>query len=146
METLETILGILVAVGVIIGYLKSTLTATIHAIVDKMFAEQKATVDRMFADQKLAIDRQTQTLDMLDKTIAKIDTIVEKIDGHQHDMDKELAMLDKDVKALHRRVDDHEDRMQHFCSFCNDEHKGDMPSELFNLISYGRNRRGGDDE
>ena len=133
------------AVGVIIGYLKSTLTATIHAIVDKMFAEQKATVDKLFADQKLSIDRQTQTLEQLDKTITKIDAVVDKINEHQHDMDKELAMLGKDVRALHRRVDDHEERFTTFCQFCSNEHKGDMPADVFNLVSYGRNRRGDDE-
>jgi peptidoglycan hydrolase CwlO-like protein len=145
MEMLETILGILVAVGVIIGYLKSTLTATIHAIVDKMFAEQKATVDKLFAEQRLSFDRQTQTLEQLDKTITKIDAVVDKISEHQHDMDKELAMLGKDVRALHRRVDDHEERFTTFCQFCSNEHKGDMPADVFNLVSYGRNRRGDDE-
>ena len=140
MEMLETILGILVAVGVIIGYLKSTLTATIHAIVDKMFAEQKATVDKLFAEQRLSFDRQTQTLEQLDKTITKIDAVVDKISEHQHDMDKELAMLGKDVRALHRRVDDHEERFTTFCQFCSHEHEGDMPAEIFNAISYGRGR------
>ncbi len=145
MEMLETILGILVAVGVIIGYLKSTLTATIHAIVDKMFAEQQATVDKLFAEQRLSFDRQTQTLEQLDKTITKIDAVVDKISEHQHDMDKELAMLGKDVRALHRRVDDHEARFTTFCQFCSNEHKGDMPADVFNLVSYGRNRRGDDE-
>lgn len=145
MEMLETILGILVAVGVIIGYLKSTLTATIHAIVDKMFAEQQATVDKLFAEQRLSFDRQTQTLEQLDKTITKIDAVVDKISEHQHDMDKELAMLGKDVRALHRRVDDHEERFTTFCQFCSNEHKGDMPADVFNLVSYGRNRRGDDE-
>lgn len=145
MEMLETILGILVAVGVIIGYLKSTLTATIHAIVDTMFAEQQATVDKLFAEQRLSFDRQTQTLEQLDKTITKIDTVVDKISEHQHDMDKELAMLGKDVRALHRRVDDHEERFTTFCQFCSNEHKDDMPADVFNLVSYGRNRRGDDE-
>ena len=145
MEMLETILGILVAVGVVIGYLKSTLTATIHAIVDKMFAEQQATVDKLFAEQRLSFDRQTQTLEQLDKTITKIDAVVDKISEHQHDMDKELAMLGKDVRALHRRVDDHEERFTTFCQFCSNEHKGDMPADIFNLVSYGRNRRGDDE-
>lgn len=145
MEMLETILGILVAVGVIIGYLKSTLTATIHAIVDKMFAEQQVTVDKLFAEQRLSFDRQTQTLEQLDKTITKIDAVVDKISEHQHDMDKELAMLGKDVRALHRRVDDHEERFTTFCQFCSNEHKGDMPADVFNLVSYGRNRRGDDE-
>ncbi len=145
MEMLETILGILVAVGVIIGYLKSTLTATIHAIVDKMFAEQQVTVDKLFAEQRLSFDRQTQTLEQLDKTITKIDAVVDKISEHQHDMDKELAMLGKDVRALHRRVDDHEERFTTFCQFCSNEHKGDMPADIFNLVSYGRNRRGDDE-
>lgn len=145
MEMLETILGILVAVGVIIGYLKSTLTATIHAIVDKMFAEQQVTVDKLFAEQRLSFDRQTQTLEQLDKTITKIDAVVDKISEQQHDMDKELAMLGKDVRALHRRVDDHEERFTTFCQFCSNEHKGDMPADVFNLVSYGRNRRGDDE-
>ena len=140
MEMLETILGILVAVGVVIGYLKSTLTATIHAMVDKMFAEQQATVDKLFAEQRLSFDRQTQTLEQLDKTITKIDAVVDKISEHQHDMDKELAMLGKDVRALHRRVDDHEERFTTFCQFCSHEHEGDMPAEIFNAISYGRGR------
>ena len=146
MEMLETILGILVAVGVIIGYLKSTLTVTIHAIVDKMFAEQQATVDKLFADQKLSIDRQMQTLEQLDKTITKIDAVVDKINEHQHDMDKEMAMLGKDVKALHRRVDDHDERFERFCQFCSHEHEGDMPVDVFNLVSYGRNRRRDEEE
>ena len=141
MEMLETVLGIFVAVGVIIGYLKSTLTTTIHAIVDKMFAEQKATVDKLFAEQRLSFDRQTQTLEQLDKTITKIDAVVDKISEHQHDMDKELAMLGKDVRALHRRVDDHEERFTTFCQFCSHEHEGDMSAEIFNAISYGRNHR-----
>ena len=145
MEMLETILGILVAVGVIIGYLKSTLTATIHAIVDKMFAEQQVTVDKLFAEQRLSFDRQTQTLEQLDKTITKIDAVVDKISEHQHDMDKELAMLGKDVKALHRRVDDHDERFTTFCQFCSHEHEGDMPAEIFSLVSYGRHRRGDED-
>ena len=145
MEMLETVLGIFVAVGVIIGYLKSTLTTTIHAIVDKMFAEQQATVDKLFAEQRLSFDRQTQTLEQLDKTITKIDAVVDKISEHQHDMDKELAMLGKDVRALHRRVDDHEERFTTFCQFCSNEHKGDMPADVFNLVSYGRNRRGDDE-
>ena len=140
MEMLETVLGIFVAVGVIIGYLKSTLTTTIHAIVDKMFAEQQATVDKLFAEQRLSFDRQTQTLEQLDKTITKIDAVVDKISEHQHDMDKELAMLGKDVRALHRRVDDHEERFTTFCQFCSHEHEGDMPAEIFNAISYGRGR------
>ena len=141
MEMLETVLGIFVAVGVIIGYLKSTLTATIHAIVDKMFAEQQVTVDKLFAEQRLSFDRQTQTLEQLDKTITKIDAVVDKISEHQHDMDKELAMLGKDVRALHRRVDDHEERFTTFCQFCSHEHEGDMSAEIFNAISYGRNHR-----
>ena len=143
MDMVKTILSILVSVGVFMGYLKTTMTATIHAIVDKMISEQQATVDRMFSEQKLSIDRQTQTLEQLDKTIAKIDAVVNKIGEHQHDMDKDLAMLNKDMSAIHQRMDDHEDRMQHFCQFCNHEHAGDMPPELFNLISYGRghNRR-----
>ena len=145
MEMLETVLGIFVAVGVIIGYLKSTLTTTIHAIVDKMFAEQQATVDKLFAEQRLSFDRQTQTLEQLDKTITKIDAVVDKISEHQHDMDKELAMLGKDVRALHRRVDDHEERFTTFCQFCSHEHEGDMSAEIFNAISYGRNHRGEDE-
>lgn len=145
MEMLETVLGIFVAVGVIIGYLKSTLTTTIHAIVDKMFAEQQATVDKLFAEQRLSFDRQTQTLEQLDKTITKIDAVVDKISEHQHDMDKELAMLGKDVRALHRRVDDHEERFTTFCQFCSNEHKGDMPADVFNLVSYGRNKRRDDE-
>lgn len=145
MEMLETVLGIFVAVGVIIGYLKSTLTTTIHAIVDKMFAEQQATVDKLFAEQRLSFDRQTQTLEQLDKTITKIDAVVDKINEHQHDMDKELAMLGKDVRALHRRVDDHEERFTTFCQFCSNEHKGDMPADVFNLVSYGRNKRRDDE-
>lgn len=142
-EMLKTILSILVSVGIVIRYLKTTMTTTIHAVVDKMINEQEQTVDKMFAEQRLSIDRQTQTLDLLDKTITKMSAVVDKISEHQHSMDKELAMLGKDVAALHRRVDDHEDRMQHFCQFCNHEHAGDMPPELFNLISYGRghNRR-----
>ena len=143
MEMLETVLGIFVAVGVIIGYLKSTLTTTIHAIVDKMFAEQQATVDKLFAEQRLSFDRQTQTLEQLDKTITKIDAVVDKISEHQHDMDKELAMLGKDVRALHRRVDDHEERFTTFCQFCSHEHEGDMSAEIFNAISYGRGRNHG---
>ena len=143
MEMLETVLGIFVAVGVIIGYLKSTLTTTIHAIVDKMFAEQQATVDKLFAEQRLSFDRQTQTLEQLDKTITKIDAVVDKINEHQHDMDKELAMLGKDVRALHRRVDDHEERFTTFCQFCSHEHEGDMSAEIFNAISYGRGRNHG---
>ena len=143
MEMLETVLGIFVAVGVIIGYLKSTLTTTIHAIVDKMFAEQQATVDKLFAEQRLSFDRQTQTLEQLDKTITKIDAVVDKINEHQHDIDKELAMLGKDVRALHRRVDDHEERFTTFCQFCSHEHEGDMPAEIFNAISYGRGRNHG---
>ncbi len=145
MQMLGTILEILVAVGIVIGYLKSTLDTTIHAIVDTMFVEQQKSVDRLFMEQKMAIERQTQTLDMLDKTITKIDAVVERIDTHQHDMDKALAMLEKDVKALHRRVDDHAMRFEHFCQFCNQEHKGDMPPEIFNLISYGRERRDNDE-
>ena len=145
MQMLGTILEILVAVGIVIGYLKSTLTTTIHAIVDKMFSEQQQTVDKLFMEQRMAIERQTQTLDMLDKTITKIDAVVERIDSHQHDMDKALAMLEKDVKALHRRVDDHAMRLETFCQFCNAEHKGDMPPELFNLISHGRERGGGEE-
>ena len=140
-QMLGTILEILVAVGIVIGYLKSTLDTTIHAIVDTMFAEQRQSVDKLFMEQKMAIERQTQTLDMLDRTITKIDAVVERIDNHQHDMDKALAMLEKDVKALHRRVDDHAMRFESFCKFCSDEHKGDMPPEIFNLISYGREGR-----
>ncbi len=145
-QMLGTILEILVAVGIVIGYLKTTLDTTIHAIVDSMFAEQQKSVDKLFMEQKMAIERQTNTLDMLDKTITKIDAVVERIDTHQHDMDKALAMLEKDVKALHRRVDDHEDRFETFCQFCSNEHKGDMPADVFNLVSYGRNRRRDDDE
>lgn len=146
MDMLKTILSILVSVGVIIGYLKTTMTTTIHAIVDKMFTEQQQTVDKLFSEQKSSIDRQTQTLEQLDKTISKIDAVVDKINEHQHSLDKELAVLGKDVTALHRRVDDHEERFSTFCQFCNAEHKGDMPPELFNMISYGRSRRRGEDE
>ena len=39
MDMVKTILSILVSVGVIIGYLRTTMTTTIHAIVDKMFNE-----------------------------------------------------------------------------------------------------------
>ena len=60
-------------------------------------------------------------------------------------MDKELAMLGKDVRALHRRVDDHEERFTTFCQFCSHEHEGDMSAEIFNAISYGRNHRGEDE-
>ena len=117
------------------------MTTTIHAVVDKMFSEQKQTTDKLFTEQRLSFDRQTQTLEQLDKTITKIDAVVDKINEHQHDMDKEMAMLGKDVAALHRRVDNHEERFSTFCQFCNQEHKGDMPPELFNRISYGRSRR-----
>lgn len=141
MEMVKTILSILVSVGVIIGYLKSTLTTTIHAIVDKMFNDQQQNVDRLFTEQRLSFDRQTQTLEQLDKTITKIDAVVDKINDHQHNMDKELAMLGKDVRALHRRVDDHDERFTTFCQFCSNEHKGDMPADIFSLVSYGRNRR-----
>ncbi len=146
MDMIKTILSILVSVGVIIGYLRSTMTTTIHAIVDKMFAEQQQTVDKLFAEQKSSIDRQTQTLELLDRTITKMSAVVDKINDHQHNLDKELAVLGKDVTALHRRVDDHEERFSTFCQFCNHEHEGDMPVELFNKISYGRSRRRGDDE
>lgn len=135
MDMAKTILSILVSVGMIIGYLKNTMTTTIHAIVDEMFAEQKS-----------SIDRQTHTLEQLDKTISKIDAVVDKINEHQHSLDKELACLGKDVTALHRRVDDHEERFSAFCQFCNHEHEGDMPVEVFNHISYGRIRRRGEDE
>ena len=97
-------------------------------------------MDKLFAEQRLSFDRQTQTLEQLDKTITKIDAVVDKISEHQHDMDKELAMLGKDVRALHRRVDDHEERFTTFCQFCSHEHEGDMPAEIFNAISYGRGR------
>ena len=147
MEMLRAILEILVAVGIVLGYLKSTLTTTIHAVVDAMFAEQQKNVDKLFMEHRMAIERQTNTLDMLDKTITKIDAVVERIDTHQHDMDKVLAMLEKDVKALHRRVDDHEERFTTFCQFCSHEHEGDMSAEIFNAISYGRGRNHrGEDE
>lgn len=142
----KTILSILVSVGVIIGYLKNTMTTTIHAIVDKMFSEQQQTVDKLFAEQKSSIDRQTHTLEQLDKTISKIDAVVDKINEHQHTLDKDLAVLGKDVTALHRRVDDHEERFSTFCQFCSHEHEGDMPVEVFNHISYGRNRKRGEGE
>ncbi len=129
METLQTILGILVAVGIIIGYLKSTLSTTIHAIVDKMFAEQK-----------LTIERQTATMDMLDKAITKMTAVIDRLSNRQHEADMEIAIMGRDVKALHRRLDDHEVRIEHFCQFCNQEHKGDMPAELLNFIAYGRER------
>lgn len=135
LEMLQVVLEILVAVGVIIGYLKMTLSTAIHAIVDKMFMEQRIT-----------IDRQTQTLDSLDKTITKMNAIVERITDHQYSTDKELAMLGKDVKALHRRLDDHESRIENFCQFCNREHKGDMPTELLDYIAYGTRGRGRGDE
>ena len=141
MDMIKTILSILVSVGVIIGYLRSTMTTTIHAIVDKMFAEQQQTVDKLFAEQKSSIDRQTQTLDLLDRTITKMSAVVDKINDHQHNLDKELAVLGKDVRALHRRVDDHEERFTTFCQFCSHEHEGDMSAEIFNAISYGRNHR-----
>lgn len=145
MDMVKTILSILVSVGVIIGYLRTTMTTTIHAIVDKMFNDQQQNVDRLFAEQRLSFDRQTQTLEQLDKTITKIDAVVDKINEHQHDMDKELAMLGKDVRALHRRVDDHDERFTTFCQFCSHEHEGDMPAEIFSLVSYGRHRRGDED-
>ena len=75
----------------------------------------------------------------------KLDAVVDKISEHQHDMDKELAMLGKDVRALHRRVDDHEERFTTFCQFWSNEHKGDMPADVFNLVSYGRNKRRDDE-
>ncbi len=134
MEFLQMVLGILVSVGAILIYMRSAVSTAVHAVVDRMFAEQAATVNRMFADQQLAIERQTQTLDMLDKTITKMNAIIDKVSDHQYDMDKELAGLSKDVKALHKRVDRHDTRIERFCEFCNREHKGDMPPELMSFI------------
>lgn len=135
MEMIQVILEILVAAGIVIGYLKSTLSTAIHEIVDKMFLEQRMT-----------IERQTSTLDLLDKTISKMDAIIERISNRQHSIDKELAVLDQGVKALHRRVDDHEDRIDTFCQFCNKEHQGDMNKELLDYIAHGNRGRWRDNE
>lgn len=124
MQVVQVVLEILVSIGIVICYLNSTLSTVIHGIVDKMFMEQRIT-----------IDRQTQTLNLLDKTISKMNALIETINERQHSIDKEIALLD-------RRVEDHESRIENFCQFCNREHQGDMPRELLDFIAYGNKGRG----
>lgn len=134
MELLQTILGILVAVGIIIGYLRATLSTLIHAIVDKMFMEHKQSVDQLFNEQKLLIDRQTQTLATLDKAISKLTGAVDKINEQQHEVDKELTMLTHDLKALQQHVEENDARIERFCMlYGNGEHKNDA-NELLQYI------------
>lgn len=133
MELLQTILGILVAVGIIIGYLRATLSTLIHAIVDKMFMEHKQSVDQLFNEQKLLIDRQMQTLTTLDKAISKLTGAVDKINEQQHEVDKELTMLTHDLRALQQHVEENDARIERLCMlYSNGEHKG----EANELIQY----------
>lgn len=141
MEIIGMTLGIIVSVGVIVGYVKTTLTTSVHLVVDQMFAQQKETTNRLFGEHRIALEKQLQTLDMLNRSIDKLSAVVNKLDEHQRNLEKEVAILGKDVTALHSRVDDHDERFMLFGRFCNMEHKEEMSPELLHVITNGKRRR-----
>lgn len=127
---IDALLSTAVSITIIAGFLWGIL----HYIIRKEMSTLAA------ANTSLQVSIQG-----LDKSIAKMTIIAEQTQAAQHDMDKRLAVHESKVTALHERMDDFDHRLIDFCRFCNHEHKGDMPGEVYARITTPHRHKKGEE-
>jgi hypothetical protein len=127
---MDALLSMIVSITVVAGFLWSI----VHYVIKK----EMGTLVAANANLQASIHG-------LDKSIAKMTIIAEQTQAVQHDMDKRLAVHESKVTALHERMDDFDHRLIDFCRFCNHEHKGDMPGEVYARITTPHRRKKGEE-
>jgi hypothetical protein len=81
--TVQISLGILVAVGIVVGYNRVTLIKTVRDFVDKPVRRQCESVQNLLAEHRLLVDRQAMTLALINHAVIKLNNIIKQLEEQE---------------------------------------------------------------